>query len=879
MADAIELEEMVVRFVADQTQYIKQVKEVHKATEDVAVAAKATTQLFQDANGKWRNSKGQFATMMELKAAAAEARTAAANGSVEAAKYAEQLEKVSKSLDHATNSQVRHSRAIQETATSQSSVGQMLGKAAGFAAPMVAGLSIGGLTSAMSKGVMLAAQAESVEITFETIIGNAEKAQQVLGELRAFADWSPFNTGEVMEAGKMMMAMGTTADQVVNIMMTMGDVAGALDIPIKDLTYLMGTLQSVGRATTVDLNQFALRGIPIWRELADMMYGDPKAVDKVRKAVEAGQISFDIVDKAFKKMTSAGGMFYQGMQKQATGLSGLWATFQSETENTLRAFGKEVIENLDLKWVLSQVTDLTKKFTAFFGQLSPETKRFIVFTVAAVAGIMGIVGAVVLLGTVFNTLFGGMGVLIGLLVTGGAVLGGWAASTGKLQVVWRELVYHAKRFWEWVKPLAPVFVGLLVVVNPLLGVVLLLAAHWKEVSQAVRDFAKWADPILRELGITVTNLATTIRDGLVGAWNWVGERLKGLGTVVKDVWNKLTGGLEFNWAGIQTGLRDMIVFAEYSFYNLDKVADVAWAAIKYAAVASFNYILNNVFVAILAVAFPQILMGMVVDWKAMFVSMAGAALAFGFNLTKTMRDIVGNIALSFGRTFETMWRQLLTGKFDTESLAKAWIDLGPEIEKQARKLADTYATNFTPDFKGVKIKALDNMEAQLKKELDEKTGKLSVDFSKFKEARNAKVFWDSLFQIGKEGFFAGLQPVVGAAGNVGKEAGEAMGGGIADGMKKEVQKVDGVLRGSLAEAVRTQEYLDYLNMSKNPKFSPNLPPGAVPIDQWTPPTQQVEPLGNDVKERNKVVELLGIIAGSLSKIEAKPPALAGDAGL
>ena len=51
----------------------------------------------------------------------------------------------------------------------------------------------------------------------------------------------------------------------------LGDVSSGLGQPLGEMAYLYGQIRSQGRAMTQDLNQFAGRGIPIYRELAQVL--------------------------------------------------------------------------------------------------------------------------------------------------------------------------------------------------------------------------------------------------------------------------------------------------------------------------------------------------------------------------------------------------------------------------------------------------------------------------------------------------------------------------------------------------------------------------------------------------------------------------------
>ena len=87
-------------------------------------------------------------------------------------------------------------------------------------------------------------------------------------------------------------------------MKMLGSVAAGLSVPLNDLIYLYGTLRAQGRVMTIDIRQFAMRGIPIYDELAKVL---GVAKDQINGIVSSGGVTFEHVEQAFKNMTSAGG--------------------------------------------------------------------------------------------------------------------------------------------------------------------------------------------------------------------------------------------------------------------------------------------------------------------------------------------------------------------------------------------------------------------------------------------------------------------------------------------------------------------------------------------------------------------------------------------
>lgn len=185
---------------------------------------------------------------------------------------------------------------------------------------------------------------QQLQVALSTILQDKSKADQLIADIVQFAAKTPFNLDDVATGAKQLLAYGSSADNVVNELSMLGDVASGLQIPIGQLIYLYGTLRTQGRAMTVDIRQFAGRGIPIYEELAKVL-GVTKG--QVGELVKEGKVGFKEVEQAFKNMTSEGGKFANLMESSA----GTWPQRLSNIEDTLfqkmNEFGnkyKEVFE-------------------------------------------------------------------------------------------------------------------------------------------------------------------------------------------------------------------------------------------------------------------------------------------------------------------------------------------------------------------------------------------------------------------------------------------------------------------------------------------------------------------------------------------------------
>lgn len=149
--------------------------------------------------------------------------------------------------------------------------------------------------------------------------GNREEAKMLSAQLQQFAKETPFELTEIQAATKQMLAFGSTSGGVVEEMRRLGDVSSGIGAPLGDIAYLYGTIRTSGRAMTMDINQFANRGIPIWKELEKITGKNGQAL---RKYVEEGKVGFPQIEQVFKNMTQEGGQFFNLMEAQSKTLGG-----------------------------------------------------------------------------------------------------------------------------------------------------------------------------------------------------------------------------------------------------------------------------------------------------------------------------------------------------------------------------------------------------------------------------------------------------------------------------------------------------------------------------------------------------------------------------
>ena len=181
-------------------------------------------------------------------------------------------------------------------------------------------------------------QFQQLEISFNTMLGSADKSKQLMDELIATAAKTPFDMSSITSGAKQLLAYGTEAKDVNKTLVQLGDIASGLNIPLGDLVYLYGTTVAQGKVFTMDLRQFMGRGVPLAEELGKILHQN---TTEVQESVSKGKVTSDIFKEAIANMTQAGGRFGGLMEQQSKTLEGQWSNIGDSIQQMFNEIGKK----------------------------------------------------------------------------------------------------------------------------------------------------------------------------------------------------------------------------------------------------------------------------------------------------------------------------------------------------------------------------------------------------------------------------------------------------------------------------------------------------------------------------------------------------------
>lgn len=169
-----------------------------------------------------------------------------------------------------------------------------------------------------------AAKFEQYQIAFTTLLKDEAKATKAIKDIQTDAAKTPFELAPLVGANQRLISAGISAEKARLDILHLGDAISATGGGNAELERLSTNLQqikAVGKASALDIKQFAFAGINVYQMLADVT---GKNVSEVK---EMG-VSYELLSKAFEKASGKGGMFENAMIKQSKSLNGLISTLK-----------------------------------------------------------------------------------------------------------------------------------------------------------------------------------------------------------------------------------------------------------------------------------------------------------------------------------------------------------------------------------------------------------------------------------------------------------------------------------------------------------------------------------------------------------------------
>lgn len=173
-------------------------------------------------------------------------------------------------------------------------------------------------------GIQYNAQLESYTTGFTNMLGSAEAAKAAMDAIQEDAAHTPFDVASLTQANQLLISAGENAGYSRKVIMALGDAVSATGGGNAELSRMSANLQqiaNVGKASAIDIKQFAYAGINIYQVLADYT---GKSVQEVQKMT----VSYDLLSQALIAASEEGGRYYNAMDTQSQTMNGRVSTLK-----------------------------------------------------------------------------------------------------------------------------------------------------------------------------------------------------------------------------------------------------------------------------------------------------------------------------------------------------------------------------------------------------------------------------------------------------------------------------------------------------------------------------------------------------------------------
>lgn len=233
-----------------------------------------------------------------------------------------------------------------------------------LSASKTAVMSIAGVAASLGalgvKAVQAAGNFQQVQAAMTNMLGSAERAKNLLGQLQDFAAKTPFEFNDVAAASQKFLAFGFTAEQIIPTLKAVGDAAAGVGLGkegIDRITLALGQMAAKSKVQSDEMLQLTEAGIPAWQMLADKIGTSvPQAMDMVSKGAVDAQTGLQALVGGMEE--KFGGM----MDQQAQTITGTWSNMMDGLSQSAIAVGQQISDALNLPDLFSSLGDSLQQF-------------------------------------------------------------------------------------------------------------------------------------------------------------------------------------------------------------------------------------------------------------------------------------------------------------------------------------------------------------------------------------------------------------------------------------------------------------------------------------------------------------------------------------
>ena len=254
-------------------------------------------------------------------------------------------------------------------------LGGSLGSLGGLAAGAAAGFAAMKLKEYGQYALQTAGSFEQLAISFRVMTGSAQTGQELTDAIIELGAKTPMTAQQLSKAAQLLLSFGESAENIIPDLKLLGDITGGEVNRFNQLALAFAQVGANGKLMGQDLLQMVNAG---FNPLQIMSQTTGKSMGELRKEMEEGRISFQMVAQAMRDAASEGGRYFGLMEQQSQSLNGLLSTMGDTWEQVAKNIGdlflpvaKSAVQGLIS--LGEAVLNLQNKMKAFTAGLRHET--------------------------------------------------------------------------------------------------------------------------------------------------------------------------------------------------------------------------------------------------------------------------------------------------------------------------------------------------------------------------------------------------------------------------------------------------------------------------------------------------------------------------
>lgn len=226
----------------------------------------------------------------------------------------------------------------------------------------------------LSEVVNIGGELEKQRLAMGNILGDMYEANELTKKISNLSMISPFTVQELTKATRLLTAYGVEYNEVYDITKRLSDIAAGVGVGFERIAYAFGHITSMGNLDARTLRMFQNMGVPLLQKLSEYYQttqGKSFSTAEVRKMITDRQVSSEDVISVMKRMTDAGGQFYQMQEVMAESLATKWANLANAWNLMLGSMAEDPAIGGNLKSLAEVLTAMTQNWKNVKAAMTP----------------------------------------------------------------------------------------------------------------------------------------------------------------------------------------------------------------------------------------------------------------------------------------------------------------------------------------------------------------------------------------------------------------------------------------------------------------------------------------------------------------------------